>query len=459
MYLRWLRLTNIKLIAELGLSLEWDGQPRMWTVVVGENGTCKTTLLQAIALATAGSDLIPFLLRSGRQDLGVSLGHAQRPDAGSEIAAEFSFGALGDEGIDLPHGQYFRRLYPEPKTGALTGGLPGPPPSLEVRRERVAGQRSIQVWDQYRGMNEAASTSVLSVVQGAIKPTPGWMVLGYGVDRNLPRPEQLRTHSPLEGRYVSLFGAGQLTATEFHRRFRDRGRDDLADHFSQVLQRVIDEAVDLVPGLMSVHWGLGPGGPPSVTERQTARLRLGGVELSVPLTWMSQGYQSTLGWIADMIGQFIEDVDAAIGPEQMEGLVLIDELDLHLHPTWQVGIVEALRQVFPRIQFIATTHSPLVTSALRADEVLLLRMEEGRVVAAQPTVDPRRLTGSELYAALYGIEATFPSRVGQQAWRYARLSQNPFRSAAEEAEREGLALTLVSAGALPAVAVRPREET
>ena len=54
------------------------------------------------------------------------------------------------------------------------------------------------------------------------------------------------------------------------------------------------------------------------------------------------------------------------------GVVLIDELDVHLHPKWQRGVVEDLRQAFPSIQFIATTHSPFIVQSLRTEELINL---------------------------------------------------------------------------------------
>ena len=56
-----------------------------------------------------------------------------------------------------------------------------------------------------------------------------------------------------------------------------------------------------------------------------------------------------------------------------EGIVLIDELDLHLHPTWQRKVVHDLKRTFPKIQFFATTHSPQIIGEVQADEVILLR--------------------------------------------------------------------------------------
>ena len=71
-------------------------------------------------------------------------------------------------------------------------------------------------------------------------------------------------------------------------------------------------------------------------------------------------------------------------PQETEGVVLIDELDLHLHPSLQATVVRGLRNAFPRIQFIASTHSPLVMSGVEnneRDQVILLKNHNGHIVA------------------------------------------------------------------------------
>jgi predicted ATP-binding protein involved in virulence len=68
------------------------------------------------------------------------------------------------------------------------------------------------------------------------------------------------------------------------------------------------------------------------------------------------------------------------------GIVLIDELDLHLHPNWQRRIVDDLRNAFPNIQFIATTHSPFIVQSLREGELLELQISpsvEGGLAGGQ----------------------------------------------------------------------------
>ncbi|MBK8517489.1 MAG: AAA family ATPase [Saprospiraceae bacterium] len=68
-----------------------------------------------------------------------------------------------------------------------------------------------------------------------------------------------------------------------------------------------------------------------------------------------------------------------------EGIVLIDELELHLHPNWQLKIVNALKTTFPNVQFIATTHSPLVLSGMRRDDILVL--DQGEIIPSEEIPD------------------------------------------------------------------------
>ena len=64
--------------------------------------------------------------------------------------------------------------------------------------------------------------------------------------------------------------------------------------------------------------------------------------------------------------------DGSIDALDKTGIVLIDEIEMHLHPKWQREIISALKSVFPNIQFIATTHSPQVLSNLSMDDVIVL---------------------------------------------------------------------------------------
>ena len=84
-----------------------------------------------------------------------------------------------------------------------------------------------------------------------------------------------------------------------------------------------------------------------------------------------------------MLNQF----DAGEAPARVEGVVLIDELDLHLHPEWQRVAMPGLRGVFPRLQFIVTTHSPQVLSSFENRQVR--RLSQGQLPQEGVLVEDR----------------------------------------------------------------------
>ncbi|MDP3611645.1 MAG: AAA family ATPase, partial [Rubrivivax sp.] len=81
------------------------------------------------------------------------------------------------------------------------------------------------------------------------------------------------------------------------------------------------------------------------------------------------------------------------------GVVLIDELDLHLHPIWQRRIIEDLRRTFPLVQFICTTHSPFLIQSLRSGEELI-------VLDGQPTADLGHMPVEEIARGIMGVSNT-----------------------------------------------------
>lgn len=93
-----------------------------------------------------------------------------------------------------------------------------------------------------------------------------------------------------------------------------------------------------------------------------------------PFSLLSDGQRCVVALVAD-IAQKAVHLNPHLGKNvltRVEGVVLIDELDLHLHPRWQRRVIEDLRTVFPKIQFICTTHSPFLIQSLRSGEELMM---------------------------------------------------------------------------------------
>ena len=100
-----------------------------------------------------------------------------------------------------------------------------------------------------------------------------------------------------------------------------------------------------------------------------------GLQMSIPLSQMSDGYKSTISLIADIAYRM-----AVLNPQwsvdairNTDGVVLIDEVDLHLHPAWQHRILGDLQEIFPRVQFIVTTHAPAVISSAKSENLVILK--------------------------------------------------------------------------------------
>ena len=92
----------------------------------------------------------------------------------------------------------------------------------------------------------------------------------------------------------------------------------------------------------------------------------------IPISKLSAGYQSLLWMIMDLAHRVCLLNPELESREQVTGIVLIDEIDLHLHPKWQWNVIEALRKTFAGVQFIIATHSPIVISAAKEANLILL---------------------------------------------------------------------------------------
>ena len=116
----------------------------------------------------------------------------------------------------------------------------------------------------------------------------------------------------------------------------------------------------------------------------------------VPLSDFSLGYRTISAWVLDLAWRlFTKHYTTSDDPLKEPGIVLIDEIDLHLHPVWQRQIMNCLRETFPRIQFIATAHSPLMVQAASdiGANIVLLEWDHDKIVVRNdlPSVEGWRL--------------------------------------------------------------------
>lgn len=118
----------------------------------------------------------------------------------------------------------------------------------------------------------------------------------------------------------------------------------------------------------------------------------------MPFSSLSDGYRNMIAMVGDLAYKCAV-LNPQLGERALEetpGIVLIDELDLHLHPKWQRRVIEDLRMTFPKIQFICTTHSPFLIQALRSGEELVM-------LDGQPTADLANMSVEEIAQGIMGI--------------------------------------------------------
>lgn len=134
-----------------------------------------------------------------------------------------------------------------------------------------------------------------------------------------------------------------------------------------LIERVV---LEFLPGFSNVR-----------VEMEPLRLLVSKNDEVLDLSQLSDGERSLFAVLIDLCRRLVLANPDLADPSQGAGVVLIDEIELHLHPTWQRGIVENLRQTFPHIQFVLTTHSPFVIQSVREGELIRLDHDEDELVA------------------------------------------------------------------------------
>jgi hypothetical protein len=438
MYVRRHHVRNVKLLRDVQLDfVDGNGRPRMWTVFVGENRLCKTTLLQTIAAAASGVDRGTQLVT----DVVASWPDLRNPVPLS-IESEFGFSET----------RHRSRRYPGWPENAVKAGVEPPAVKLLSKLDLNPDNRVFTGGSEYLGsglheLRRHDSNVGIVYVEAVRDPLttarsqalPDWFVAGYGPSRLLPSPGKLsRQTDPILDRLRPLFGESLIGTG-----FIELLGEELGRSFAKILQSVF-VAGGLLPHVTALELR-GRGGIRSskdLVEAQRFEMDVRdahGQRIRVPATWLSQGYQSLIAWLADLVGHILLEAGAPVEAAEMEGIVLVDEIDLHLHPTWQVRLIPALKKVFPRLQFIATTHSPMVLPALAAEEIYILSQDdEGNVTATQSVQSPAFLTGSELYGAFFEIRKLYPNPLGDALHQYGYLASDPMRSEEEDIKMRAL---------------------
>lgn len=180
----------------------------------------------------------------------------------------------------------------------------------------------------------------------------------------------------------------------------------------QAVQRAVNTVISHVSG-----WS-------NITYRQKADtiVAMHEREGEIPVAQLSDGIRSVIGLVADIAYRAIKlnphlEENAV---EQTPGLILIDEVDMHLHPAWQQTILSDLIKAFPLMQFVVTTHSPQVLTTAKREQI---RLVNGKEVFLPPTHTWGEQS-STLLADIMGVSPWPPLEIVEKRKHYQRLVED-----------------------------------
>ena len=97
-------------------------------------------------------------------------------------------------------------------------------------------------------------------------------------------------------------------------------------------------------------------------------------DMPVPFQSLSDGYRAFVGWVADLLYHVCFGCPRGRKLVESRGIVLVDEIDLHLHPKWQMQVIKTVARALPNMQFVFTSHSPLVAGSLEWMNIITLKV-------------------------------------------------------------------------------------
>ena len=351
-YFRSLELENVRCFAQRQCLdfTDKDGRPVQWILILGDNGVGKTTLLQCLAWMRP----VPHVNKETEQIDGM-----EPALNGEENKIWDSLIRMGEK-VDV----------------IIRATLSAGQKLGEKRGEKAENITTYVEMQGKNGLLQDRKVAGPDVIQ-YLFPDPA--IFAYGATRRSGtlRRDGEELSDPLASLFqesAELYDAEDVLLKLDYRAKSGEKQDE------EILQRVKQVLAAVLPGIEGegkIHIRA-----PQVFGHRNQR---SGVQFEtpygmVPLSGLSLGYQTTLTWIVDLALRLYERYPKSSNPLAEPGVVLIDNIDLHLHPRWQRRMMADITERFPAIQFVATAHSPLIVQAAENAKLVVLREQEGQIL-------------------------------------------------------------------------------
>ncbi len=351
MKLKSITIENYRAIENLVLPLD-----QKLTVLHGDNGHGKTSVLSAIAVGLGAVNLLGPYLHKSNIDFSEE---DWREGAGSpQIAAESIDGPIGKR-----HGDEHLDNY---------------------RTADLDHSHAKLVKDFHSTPEDDMPIVAFYGTERLVSGVPEWVISQPG---SRFKPSRL---DALEGALAARTDFEGFLAWFYFKRYEElQEREDREDSDYQLKDvSVIRDAIsDMLPKISNPRIELNPLRFVVSQKSEEGRTE------KLSLNQLSGGYRIVLALAADLARRMAQGNPHMDDPRQSEAIVLIDEIELHLHPAWQQCILDDLRRTFPNAQFIVTTHSPQVLTTVEPERIVELYRAGDNILAGAPA------------GATYGAEA------------------------------------------------------
>lgn len=378
MFLKEIQLENFRNIDSMKLSFDNEDEKdpiRQWTIVLGENGTGKSSILKAIALVIIGRDALAELI--GKPDDWIKYGKDHCEITAIIVTKE-----------------------------------------NEKRDIRLRINRGDSLSEVLK-INEESLQSIDGAIEHA---TRNYFIVGYGATRKLSDTSR----QSLKQDFYQ-YDRAKSVATLFN--------SDASLHSLESWAMDLDYRKE-EGGLNTIKQALDkflPGVKFHEIDKENRQLLFKTDDGIVPLSMLSDGYKNMAGWLADLLYRItnsFEDYETAL---EARGLLLLDELELHLHPAWQKELISFINRLLPHFQVISTTHSPLTAQQAGEGELIYLEREEEGIAANQFEGSPRKLLLHQLLTSdVFGLSTDESVYVEELKEEYKTLKSIEKKSEKEE---------------------------
>lgn len=363
MYLEKLKLHNFRCYEKLEMDFN-----RQLTVLVGKNGSGKTTVLEAIAIAL-GTWFVGFNIVNAK---GINkrtdpLRKAYQIGATDDVQTQFpveieAWGKIEESKDQILH--WKRELYTPTGTMTTKDAKEIVEYAAEYQKAISEGRTDIylpmvayygtgRLWDYHRQKRtdvfkvSSRTNGYIDCLDGTanVKLMMDWFQI-MTINKYQRQEENLESNPELDTVYLAM----EKCLTNLS------GYSDVKIRYNMGTQE------------LDVYY----------SEQDKQRMR-------IPLNQLSDGYKGMISLVAD-IAYRMATLNPQLGTEVLskgDGVVLIDEVDLHLHPAWQQKVIDNLMNIFPKVQFIVSTHAPAIIGSVKTDKLRILSNKKVCMTANQ----------------------------------------------------------------------------